>query len=350
MFENKSTGSSYLLRLINVLIGHLQANWKILVLFSLTGLIGGVIYAISAKKLYQADLLFILDEKGGSTSSIGGLASQFGFDFSKGDNNTFNADNIIELAKSREIIQRALFTEISGRNGKKLLIHQFIEYNQMQEAWASSSNPELVSLTFSKKPFDQFSFTEDSILHQIINGVRANIKISRTEKKSSLIKVQYTSDDQEFAKYFSEALVNNLSAYYIDSKTKKARANINLIENRLDSVKHALEIEMTDAAYNQDVNQNSTRMIVKLPLARKQLNIQILNNMYTELIKNLESTKMTLMREEPLIQIVDFPRFPLAYKKPGIFLSSIIGAIVMAGLYTFYSLIKIIRKNESESK
>ena len=37
----------------------------------------------------------------------------------------------------------------------------------------------------------------------------------------------------------------------------------------------------------------------------------IRDRMYGEIIKNLEISKVTLLNQKPLINIIDFPRFPL---------------------------------------
>jgi hypothetical protein len=62
--------------------------------------------------------------------------------------------------------------------------------------------------------------------------------------------------------------------------------------------------------------------------------------MYGELIKNTELAKFTLMREEPLIQIIDKPYFPLDRKKLGRgkggiiggFLGGILGIAIAVGI------------------
>ena len=43
--------------------------------------------------------------------------------------------------------------------------------------------------------------------------------------------------------------------------------------------------------------------------------VQVLNTMYLELVKNLEILKMTLLEDTPIIQVVDYPILPLQSEK-----------------------------------
>jgi uncharacterized protein involved in exopolysaccharide biosynthesis len=51
-----------------------------------------------------------------------------------------------------------------------------------------------------------------------------------------------------------------------------------------------------------------------VPQAKKQLEIQVLSTMYGELIKNLELSRTMMAKDQPLIQLIDQPRFPLEKK------------------------------------
>ena len=72
--------------------------------------------------------------------------------------------------------------------------------------------------------------------------------------------------------------------------------------------------------------------------------VQVLNAMYLELVKNLEMLKMALLEDTPIIQVVDYPILPLqSVKKPTIFwifIFGLIGIFVMSFLVIVRKLIK----------
>ena len=81
---------------------------------------------------------------------------------------------------------------------------------------------------------------------------------------------------------------------YVSQKTKKAKANIATLEMRIDSVKNELNQEMNGSANAQDQNQNAAVARVKIPILKRQMNIQLLTTLFGELTKNLELSKMSL--------------------------------------------------------
>lgn len=346
--QNNEISIKQIIQVLSSTFSYLLAQWKIICVCGFLGGSIGLTYALLSKKKYHAELTFALEEKASGSNALGSIASQFGFDFSKGENGAFSGDNILELAKSHEIMQRALFTGFKFDNKEQLLINRFISYNSMDINWEKSNSPEVKSLKFtSSKPFEQFSVTEDSVLYIIIDGLRKSLSFTRVDKKSAIIKVEFQSYDHVFAKYFTEALVANVSEFYIDTKTRKLRNNILLLENRIDSIKQALDNQMSEAAANQDANQNATRMRVRLPYAKTQMNIQILTTLYSELVKNLELTKMSLMREEPLIQIIDKPKFPIKFRRPGKTMSSLFGAVSVSLFCCLFLIIRKLYKEEN---
>jgi capsule polysaccharide export protein KpsE/RkpR len=96
---------------------------------------------------------------------------------------------------------------------------------------------------------------------------------------------------------------------------------------RIDSVRRELSREMSDAASVQDQNQNAAVARVRIPLQKKQLNIQLLTTLYGELVKNIELSKMSLVKEEPLIEIIDSPTLPLKFVKKSRLLTGIVYGI-----------------------
>ncbi len=69
------------------------------------------------------------------------------------------------------------------------------------------------------------------------------------------------------------------------------------------------------------------------------MKVQVLGTMYGELIKNLEFSKLALMREEPLIQIIDSPILPLDNNKIGKKKAVMFGAFFGFMLITFYLIL-----------
>ena len=85
-------------------------------LIILAGIIGGLIgftYAYFQKPTYKAVLTFAMEEEksgGGGLGGALGLASQFGIDLGSSGGGAFSGANLIELMKSRKLVEKTLLS------------------------------------------------------------------------------------------------------------------------------------------------------------------------------------------------------------------------------------------------
>ncbi len=190
-------------------------------------------------------------------------------------------------------------------------------------------------------PRSSYTRKQDSLLNIVQTNIRKKmLSIKRIDKKLSLVSVTCSSTDELFSKYFTEELVANASDYYIDTRTKKGRFNIQIIEAKLDSVRTLLNKSMYGMASSQDQNLNVVRAQFKVPMAQKQIEITLLTSVYAELTKNLELSRFAVSRDEPLVRIIDTPIFPLRVEKTGKLFSMIVGGFLMEAIAIMYLLIR----------
>jgi len=310
------------------------------ILFGLIGAAIGLLIAFQSPIVYTAELTFAIEEKSGGASAYAGIASQFGLDLGRGEGGAFAGDNIMELFKSRLIIQKTLLTIVDIEGNKDLLINRFIKSYNLDKKWANSET--LANFKFDAlNPSKNQTRVHDSVVISISEIIKRDLlRIEKIDKKLAIIKINVTSTDDVFAKYFTEVQAKNVKELYIENKTKKSKANIAVLEARVDSVRSELYSDMSSVASNQDQNLNVVKAQVRIPQAKRQINIQLLTALYAELIKNLELSKLTLEKEEPVIQLIDKPMFPLKYKKTGKLVSLIIGGFLGGFFYIGFLLTK----------
>lgn len=324
-----------LIQVKNIYTSIYEHKYKVI----LCGLLGaglGLLIAFTSPIIYTAELTFAIEEKSVGTSAYAGIASQFGIDLGRGEGGAFAGDNIIELFKSRLIIQNALLTNVEIDGKTDLLINRYIHFNKLDKKWAKSEK--LAGFKFDAlNSKNNHTRVHDSVVISISEIIKKDVlSVEKIDKKLAIIKVNVTGKDEVFAKYFTEVLAKNVKELYIDNKTKKSKANIALLEARVDSVRNELYADMSTVASNQDQNLNVVKAQVRIPQAKRQINIQLLTTLYAELIKNLELSKITLEKEEPVIQLIDKPMFPLKYKKIGKLTSLILGGFIGGFLFVVF--------------
>lgn len=346
--EINSNNEISLKELVGLIIdwkNYFLSKWKLLLILGIFGAAAGFIYSKYKKPIYNAELTFALEEK--NSGGIGGyasIASQFGIDIGGGNNGAFSGENLLELMKSRLLIEKSLLTPIDYKNKKEYLLNIYIRSEELDEGWSKS--PELANMNFNFPiQIDSLSLKQDSIIGAVVGKIRKeNLSVSKLDKKLNIVSVKCDSKSEVFSKIFTEVLVQNVTGFYIETKTKKSRANVDNLQRRTDSVRRELDGEMYSAAQTQDQNLNIIRARAKVTGARKQMNVQMLGTMYGELVKNLEFSKLALMREEPLIQIIDSPILPLPKERLGKLKGMVLGGIIFGFLGLIYLMILRLKK------
>lgn len=327
---------------------YLSTRWVTIVLFSMLGGGLGIAYSILKRPVYLAVSTFVLEDSGGSGGALGqysGLASMVGVDLGGGGNGIFQGDNIIELYKSRLMLQKTLLSEVVFNGKRQLLIERYIDFNELRDKW--KDKPELNHMNFERGT-GKFTRIQDSIITSIINDVNTRyLTVSKPDKKSSIFKVEVKAKDELFAQAFNSQIVQNVSDFYVQTKTKKALADLDILLHQSDSIRKVLNSSIIGVATAVDANPNAnlSRQILRVPSQKRQVDVEANRAILTELIKNLEISRVSLRKETPLIQLIDEPVLPLEVIRYGKFKSALVGSVLAAFLIASMLLLNKIFKS-----
>lgn len=313
-------------------IRYLRSKWLIILIAAIIGGCLGLIYSILKKPQYIATLTFALEEKsqGSQLGAYAGLASQFGINLGGGSTGgAFSGDNIMDLMKSRLMITKALLSGININGKEQSLADYYIDFNHFNDH-SKKVSEDHASISFPlSSNMDSLTYSQDSLMGNLYQQVlKSNLTVDKMDKNSDIIAVTCKSPNQLFAKYFTEALMKNVSAFYVQTKTKRAASNLAILQSRLDSVRKAYSGALYGTAASIDQNLNPIRAVVNVPSIKNQTEAQMLVAEYAELAKNLEIAKMSLLQETPLVQVIDKPILPLKETKVGRVRCMIIGSFI----------------------
>ncbi|WP_316833824.1 lipopolysaccharide biosynthesis protein [Pedobacter nutrimenti] len=331
---------------IRIWMKYLFFKWKVIALFGLFGAALGFTYAKFKKTFYIAQSTFVLEEgdSHGGLAQYAGLASMAGINVGGGDG-IFQGDNIFELYKSRTMIEKTLLTEIVNKDKKELLIDTYINLNNIRDGW--KNDPKLKDIKFNvRNPLNEnLTRLQDSLMGVFVGSINNNyLTVAKLDKRLSIIKVEVKATDEFFAKKFNQVIVKNVNDFYIQTKTKKSLDNIQVLKGKTDSVRSVMNGAIYGAAEVSDAtpNLNPTRQLQRVvPIQRSQFTAEMNKAILIELTRNLELTKLTLLNERPLIQMIDGPVLPLYKEKLGKVRGIIFGGI--AGAF-FCVVLLLLRK------
>jgi uncharacterized protein involved in exopolysaccharide biosynthesis len=335
--ENDEISLKELIQKIQEWIAYLKTQWKLIIGIAALGGIIGFVYASFQKPSYLATTTFVLEEDKGGGGAMG-LASSFGFDLGGGGGGLFTSSNIIELMKSRLVVEKTLLNPVNVAGKEISLADYYIQINKLNEGWAKK--PTLANINFPvNADRTKFSLAQDSILQTISAGLtKSNLVIAQKDKKVSIISVTVKTESELFSKLFCEQLLKETSDFYIETKSKKSRLNVDILQHQADSIRAELNSAITGVATASDnvYNLNPALNVKRTPSTRRQVDVQANTAILTQLVAQLELSKVNLRKETPLVQLIDRPILPLEKDKVGRLKSLILGGFLAGFLTVLY--------------
>jgi hypothetical protein len=209
------------------------------------------------------------------------------------------------------------------------LIEHYLHVNKIKDLW--ESDIDLTPVSFH----GILTQNNDSVSGDIwMSIIEDELVVELQSDEANIINLSYTSVNDEFAKIFVEALIEQMSEMYISHQTAQTNNTLDFLSSRSDSVFMELEMAEENFAKIKDINQRIVKASGRLKELQLMRNVEVLNAMYLEIVKNLEISKLTLLNQTPIIQIIDKPILPLEQE----FKSKTVLGLLGAFLGSFLSL------------
>ena len=306
-------------------------------IIALAGIIGGLLgiwIAYRDKPTYESRLTFALDDGGGDMSGVSSIAAQFGINLGRaGGKSFFSGDNIIEILRSRRIVKSVLLSIDTVNNKPIRMVQHFIDFNKTPDTDDSKTPvinfPE--SLDISK-----FSYRQDSMLQVIVDQFSDKlIQAQRPDRKLDIYELKVTTRNEHFSKVFTDRIIQATTQFYTELRMKKSRETVAILEQRMAEMKGSLGSSIAARASAQDANLNPAFANAQVPLQKQSVNVQVYGTAYGEMFKNLEIARFQLLKDMPLLQIIDAADYPMKKIKMG----KLVTGIKYGLLFTFLSVL-----------
>jgi len=314
---------------------------KTLALVLIAGALIGALTAWLWTPSYTARLTFVVDDakSSGSAGGLSALAGQFGFNLDGlgGASGVLAGDNVEELIKSHKLIKATLLT---AYDSTQTLADRYAAVNKLDKKWLKySPDGKIIRFPLNGKNNTRL---QDSLLHEMTTLILSGeFGIDKTDKKLGFFEVNATMKDERLAQLFCTRMIKQSTDFFISTKTKRLRNNVERLQQRADSIGAILNHKTYDlSSANQtllDVNPAYTRASANVDI--KERDKIVLSTVFSETVKNLESSKTMLAQETPTVQIVDEPELPLKKNKLKYSIAILSGIIISGILFSFYILV-----------
>jgi hypothetical protein len=313
-----------------------------LIVFGIIGASFGILYAWLKPITYTSRLTFVVEEsKAGGGSLLSGLAGQFGFDLGglSGTGGVLAGDNVQQLLRSQKMIKNTLMTPFDDSNTVSIA-DEYARTSKLSETWDKKYN-DGKAIRF---PLDLSKYTrlQDSLLQVIIKRIsEKELGVGKPDKKLSFFEATVTMHNEVLAQLFTTRLIDQATRFYIDTKTKRQRNNVNRLQARADSIGLLLNQRTYSAsqANNIMLDVNPAYPTANVGVELKQRDKLVLQTIYAEIVKNLEISRTMLIQETPTFQVVDEPELPLKKNRTGYLISIIYGGVISGIAGALYLLL-----------
>jgi len=331
---------------LNIVIGKLLQKWWLFLIIGLLAGLAGIYYASRQKLLYKSSLTFALDgNSDGNMSAAMSLASQFGLSMG-GGKAVFSGDNILEIMKSRSMVEKALLSVDTFDNKPYTFIEYFLEQNQSPKSVERKVHFPV------DQPRSSFSYSQDSLLFDCYNKfVQSYITADKPDRKYDIYEVNVLNPNEKFTKDFTDSLVAQTNNFYTTICTNKAKQTLDILERRVAQMKGKVNSSIGSRAESQDINLNPAFSAAEVPVLKEQANIQVYSAAYGEMFKNLEIARYNYLKQIPLMQIIDPANYPMMKVKMSKLKTAIIFAVVACFITAFILwIIALFQLKTEESK
>jgi hypothetical protein len=201
--------------------------------------------AYNNKTLYVASTSFSLEDSKGGSSGLLGLASQFGFDLGGSVGGIFAGDNVMELFRTRRIVESSLFRKDSNN---KLLVETL--YFDILNRGKDLGKRNIQGFKFSAvQPNPRFQYIQDSIVGELSDLViNSYLMVEKPDKKLNIIIIKCRTPHEVFSQTLCNYMVEAVSNFYIDTKVGRARRNVEILQFKADSLRRVYSSKLSGRA------------------------------------------------------------------------------------------------------
>ena len=319
--------------------GETILRWKLLLVFALIFALYFGYKAFISKPEYTATLTFMINKnETGGIGSVGAILGRFGF----GNKTDGNKDKIIQLNKSRRIIEKAIFKKVNINNNEDYIANHIINNLDSLDKWTSvpwykkpfsKPNP-LKDFYFVSDNVAMFSDTANSALKEIyfhlIGSKRSGpgMMSNGYDEDSGILHISVTTNDPVLSIEITNSVFDNLSEFYIEKSVEKQKATYDIVKIKTDSILNLLKQKEVELANFEDRSHGLFGSKSKLKELRLKRDVQKLSLMYGESIKNLEIADFAVKNKTPFVQAIDRPLYPLKGEKQATIKAFILGGIL----------------------
>ena len=332
---------------------YLLRKWYWIVLSAL--LFGGFLFGLASldEPTYEAQLSFVVNDSNGNGGQNieSSVLSRFGLGGGSSSGG-INMDRVMAMAKSSKISRQALFSFVVLEADTMLLANAMIRDLNLKEKWADNAK---------LKDFSGFPITDSTEANLLISnsaikalqgeliGGQGMVNIG-FDDLSKIATLTVNTPTANLSISIAENIYKSLNTFYIGTVVQQQNETVQRLQERVDSIEREMNAAEARLAIMQDRSAANILQRNTIGQRRQERQVRILNVMYAEIIKNLETARYIQSSITPVFRVLEQPYLPLRsnrksvplFTATGLFLG---GFLAIAGLIVYRAFRKALSEH-----
>jgi hypothetical protein len=340
---------------IMALLKGLWDGRKTIIIVTAVFIVLGLVAALTMKRTYNVSTTMVPQMNSRSSSSLGSLAALAGIDLSSMNNAGGDLSPLVypQIVNSVPFRRELIYTPLHYQKADTAvsMYTYFKEYTKPTVMGTvlkytiglpgvimkaiRGEKPDMV-LPASEGEADNepkpVLLTKDEV--KLMKVVAQNVNLS-VDKKEGYLTLSVVGSEPiqtaELALKAQQLLQEEVTRF----RTEKAQDNLDYIQARYDEIKKEAETYQAQLAAVRDRSQNMTTTRARIEQERLQSKYNVASSIYSEMAKQLETAKMQVKRDTPvltIIQPVTVPSQPANSRAKTLIVWTFLGGILGCGI------------------
>jgi uncharacterized protein involved in exopolysaccharide biosynthesis len=301
-----------------------KQKWAILIATIIATALG-VFIAINIPNEYssQVQILPELSSKdgGGSLSSLKSLAGLAGVDLGgMSSTEAVRPDLYPNILQSTPFMMGVMNMKVySSKYKQTMVMSKFLEENRKKELatriFGESDEKDKDAFVINPTTIPLETIRLDKKQDELIKDLQKRVGAT-LDKKTGVISISAKMQDPVIAATIVRYAQDYLTSYVVNYRTEKTLKDIKFLGERVEEAKRRYDNALFSYSSYQDRNKALFLNIAKDEGKKLQYEVDLSYNLYSELVKQLEESKIKIHRETPIFKVLEPAQIPVKKSEP----------------------------------
>lgn len=336
----------------------------VLISILICGILGFFIAIFSSKEFVATTIMVPSGSEAGSKlDGLGGLAAMAGISLGSATGNELSPTVYPQIVSSLPFQLELMKTPLNFQEFSKPVTF-FDYYTEMQKPnlflkytiglpiviieLIRGEEPEKIVILKEKEPI------ELSIRQRDVRLILSKLISLDVNPKEGLLTLGAKMPEARAAAQLGQRAQEVLQQYIVEFKIKKAKANLDFIQQRYDETAQKYEVAQQRLAAFSDRNKNVSLATAKTEEERLRSQYNLIYGIYSELAKQLEQAKIQVKQDTPVFTIIEPISVPTNQTKPNrpmiLFIWLLVGWVIGTGIVFGKGYLSSIKKQWNEKQ